>query len=236
MALKAVGVSKSFKGNPIIQSFDFIVEPHEIVALVGKSGTGKTTFLRILTQLEKADEGCLSIDNHFLFQTIEDKGIQYVSKERAKHYRSHIGLVFQEFHLFPNLTVLENCLEASLSQNKKNKESITERAKGLLEQLDISDKESEYPVALSGGQKQRVAIARAMMLEPAFLCFDEPTSALDSESASGIGQMIENIAAEGTGIILITHDLEFAEKYATRIVSSADFLKQDSPMIQAKED
>lgn len=224
MGLKVEGVSKSFHDTPIIKNFDFHIHPGEIVALVGKSGTGKTTFLRLLNDLERADRGSISIGSHALFQTNESGDVQYAARAARKKYMHQIGFVFQDYQLFPNRTVLENCMEAPLSQKKMNPNQIKNKAETLLTRMQLIDKKDAYPKTLSGGQQQRAAIARALMLEPQLLCFDEPTSALDRESADEVGRLIESIAASGTGILIITHDLPFAEKFSTRMISSKAFL------------
>lgn len=217
-------LSKTYGDTPIIQDFDFYIKPKEIVALVGKSGTGKTTFLRILTRLEQADRGTIAIGDRFLCQADSKGDSQYVSKSLREEYASQIGLVFQDFQLFPNLTVMENCLEALLSKKNNTKEEMIKKAENLLDRMGIQDKKDMYPKMLSGGQKQRVAIVRSLLLEPLFLCFDEPTSALDKDSAADVGEVMKSIAEQGTGVLVITHDLGFAEAFSTRMVSSDTFL------------
>ncbi|WP_028274143.1 amino acid ABC transporter ATP-binding protein [Atopococcus tabaci] len=226
MALKAEKISKSFSGVPVLKDFSLTIQEGEIIALVGKSGTGKTTFMRILNRLEKADSGKLSIGDTVLFQSDATGAVHYADKAEQKRYTNKIGMVFQNYQLFPNMTVLENCIEAPLAQKLMSKQDAEKKAEELLGQMGLLEKKDAYPSTLSGGQQQRVAIARAMMLNPDILCFDEPTSALDRESASGIGKMIQEIAAAGTGILLVTHDLAFSEAFSTRMVSSDEFLSE----------
>ena len=148
----------------------------------------------------------------------------YANKEAQRGYQNRIGMVFQNYELFPNLNVLDNLVEAPLAQKVDSRENLEVRALDLLESMDIADKVKNMPSTLSGGQAQRVAIARAMMLDPDILCFDEPTSALDSDTAAEIGKLIQEIAERGTGILIVTHDKEFARNYGTRIIRSEEFV------------
>lgn len=225
MILEVKNVTKKFNGLPVIQNFDFSIGAGEIVTLVGKSGTGKTTLMRLINNLEKADSGTIKIGNQLLCETKNEQSV-YASKKDIRAYHNSIGMVFQDYQLFPNLTVLENCLEAPIAQKLDTKANLIKKAEELLGQVGLSDKIQVMPSTLSGGQKQRVAIARAMMLNPKILCFDEPTSALDRESTVGIGKMIQKIASDQTGILIVTHDLEFAEDIGTRVVSSEEFINK----------
>lgn len=225
MLLEAKAISKKFQGKTILSDFSFTIDKGDIIVLTGRSGTGKTTLMRILNNLETADSGSLAIGDTVLFSQTE-KGVAYASRKQRKLFQNKIGMVFQDYALFPNLTVRENLLEAPLAQKIGNKAEIIKRAEGLTEEMGIADQMDKMPSQLSGGQKQRVAIARAMMLNPTILCFDEPTSALDRESADSIGQLIKKIAEKGTGILIVTHDIPFGEKYGTRVFSSSDFINK----------
>lgn len=218
MILTVENLAKSFNNQAVIQDYNLGIDQNEIVVLVGRSGTGKTTFLRIINNLESTDQGTIKINGDALCENGT-----YVSKEKERAYQNRIGMVFQNYELFPNLNVLDNLIEAPLAQKADTKENLTKRAMDLLGTMEIADKAKVMPGTLSGGQAQRVAIARAMMLNPDILCFDEPTSALDSESAEGIGTLIQEIASRGTGILIVTHNKEFADKYATRVISSENF-------------
>ena len=219
-----MNLTKSYHDITVIDDFSFHIDSSEIVVLVGRSGTGKTTLMRLLNNLEKADQGTISIEDALLCKQ-GLKGAEYVDRKKRRLYQNKIGMVFQDYALFPNLSVLENLLEAPLAQKLGTREELAAKAAGLLEQRGLEDNLEAMPSTLSGGQKQRVAIARAMMLNPRVLCFDEPTSALDRESSDSIGKLIQEIAAGGTGILIVTHDTEFGQQYGTRIVSSSEFVK-----------
>lgn len=224
MLLKAQGMTKRFNKIKIINNFNFSVDNGEIISLVGESGTGKTTFMRLLNELEKLDAGTISITDDFLCKMTSENKIRYSSNKEKDRYNNKIGMVFQDYQLFPNLNVIQNCIEAPVQKKIMTVKQAKEKAEKLLEQMNLSEKKESYPKTLSGGQQQRVAIARSMMLSPEILCFDEPTSALDRESSNRIGQMIQEIAATGTGIVIVTHDIEFATKFSTRSISSDTFL------------
>lgn len=224
MLLEAKNISKKYNNQPVISDFSFTINSGDIVVLTGRSGTGKTTLMRILNNLENADSGSLKIEDTPLF-TQTERGAVYVSRKERKVYQSKIGMVFQDYALFPNFTIRENLLEAPLSQKLGTKAELNAKAEELLTDMGIVDQLDKIPSQLSGGQKQRVAIARAMMLNPKVLCFDEPTSALDRESADSIGKLIQGIANNGTGILVVTHDTPFGEKYGTRLISSSEFVR-----------
>lgn len=223
MLLKAKNISKAFRNQMVLDNFSFEISNGEIVVLTGKSGTGKTTLMRILNNLEQTDGGTILIEDAYLCDG-NAQTTTYRSRKEIKEYQNKIGMVFQDYALFPNLSVRENLLEAPLAQKIANRAMLTKKAEDLLRDMGIADQMDKMPAHLSGGQKQRVAIARAMMLNPKILCFDEPTSALDLESADSIGRLIQNIAEQGTGILVVTHDLAFGEKFGTRVVSSTNFI------------
>lgn len=221
--LVAKNISKTFNGTAILKEFNFDLKKKEIVALVGASGTGKTTFMRMLTALEQVDKGSIQIDQHLLCKTKEEV-TQYVRKKQIKTYLQQIGLVFQDYQLFPHLNIVENCLEGPLAQKIDSKQNLVKKATKLLTQFQLADKITELPHTLSGGQQQRVAIARALMLNPKVLCFDEPTSALDHEASNAVGTLLQEIAETGTAILIVTHDLPFAEQFSTRKIDASTFL------------
>ena len=185
MVLTVENLSKSFEKNKVFHDISFSVNKGEIVCIRGKSGEGKTTLLRCITGLETADNGSIKINDMYLCKD-DNNNIKYAQKQELQTIRQEIGLVFQNFNLYPHMNVLENLMEAPLFLKKDSRENIKKRAEELLKSLELEGKERSYPFQLSGGQKQRVAIARACMLNPSILCFDEPTSALDEQTRDKI--------------------------------------------------
>ncbi|MDH5100906.1 amino acid ABC transporter ATP-binding protein [Lactobacillus kefiranofaciens] len=190
---------KEFDNRPILKDISFTLKDGEIMTIVGPSGAGKTTLLRIIAGLEDKDSGEILID-----------GQQYDSGK--------VGVVFQEYNLFPNLNVLQNITLASIEVLKESKEAAEKNARDLLKQLQMTGREKQYPYELSGGQKQRVAIARALAMKPKILCYDEPTSALDPNLRKEVEKMILNLKKSGLTQLIITHDLQFAENVADQML------------------
>ena len=221
MTLTVTNLSKSFNEITVFKDISFSINKGEIVSIKGKSGEGKTTLLRCLNNLEKADNGSISINNKFLCKEVNGI-IEYSSKNELKDIANEIGLVFQDFNLFPHLTVKENILLAPLYLKISSKEEIEKRAAELLEQLELKGKEEAYPCELSGGQMQRVAIARACMLNPSILCFDEPTSALDEITRAQITKIIRSLALQGIAIIIVSHDNSFIEEISHRVITLSE--------------
>ncbi|MDO4772467.1 MAG: ATP-binding cassette domain-containing protein [Bacillota bacterium] len=217
--LEAEKISKRFGDNQVIDQFSFTVKSGEVVVLEGKSGTGKTTLMRIINNLEKADAGTLRVSDKTLFEN----GIYRDRKEKAG-YQRNVGMVFQNFALFPHLSVYENLCLAPKHLKLGSEEELKERAKRILQRLDISEKTDAMPGTLSGGQKQRVAVARAIMLKPKLLCFDEPTSALDKDSVGTVVKIIKDLKEMDMGIFIISHDIHFAERVADTLLHTKDFL------------
>jgi polar amino acid transport system ATP-binding protein len=203
--LKVKSLTKRFSKQTVLKEVSFEVNKGEIVTLLGQSGAGKTTILRCINGLESFDSGSIKIDNQII-----------QSQKDLLKVRKDVGLVFQNFNLFPHKTVLENIIEAPILVLGLNNEEATNRALKLLEEVGLGEKANAYPFELSGGQQQRVAIARACALQPKILCFDEPTSALDPELTNGIAAIMKNLAGEGMSILVITHDMEFAKNVSTR--------------------
>lgn len=204
-------ISKAFGDVKVFENISFMVEPGEILCIKGKSGEGKTTLLRCLNNLETVDEGSIVID-----------GLDLTKVKDSKDIGKKIGLVFQSYNLFPHLSVMENLMLAPKYLKTGTDDEIKQRARELLETLEIGGKEDVYPFQLSGGQKQRVAIARACMLNPSVLCFDEPTSALDNETTKQISSVIRKLAKTGMSILIVTHDDQFAQEISDRIIKMYD--------------
>ncbi|WP_430510510.1 amino acid ABC transporter ATP-binding protein [Gottfriedia solisilvae] len=216
--LKVNSLTKRFGKQTVLKEVSFEVNKGEIVTLLGQSGAGKTTILRCVNGLENFDSGTIEIDGQII-----------QSQKDLLKVRKDVGLVFQNFNLFPHKTVLENIIEAPILVLGLNYEEAKRRALTLLEQVGLSQKADAYPFELSGGQQQRVAIARACALQPKILCFDEPTSALDPELTNGVASIMKNLAAEGMSILVITHDMEFAKNVSTRtlIVKEGNIISED---------
>lgn len=204
--LELKNISKSFGDKVILNNLNLEVKDGEILCIVGQSGGGKTTLLRCISGLEKIDGGQILIDG------------QVFDPYTNENNDSVIGVVFQEYNLFPHLTVLQNVTLAPTMVLKKKKEIAENEAKNLLNGLALEGKEGLYPFQLSGGQKQRVAIARALAMKPQILCYDEPTSALDPGLTATVKDIVLNLKKEGMTQIIITHDMDFAEEIADNIL------------------
>ena len=220
MSIQIRNLYKSFHDNQVLRNVDLDVKEREIVVLMGLSGSGKTTLLRWLCDLETADSGEILINDSYLLKEENGRSV-YADKETKKALRKEVGMVFQNYQLFPHRNVLQNLIEAPVYHKLMSKEDAVQKAEKLLERLQISDKLHAYPSTLSGGQKQRVAIARACMLQPSVLCFDEPTSALDVESIASVTSIIKDLSKE-MAILIITHDEGFAQRVGTRVVKITD--------------
>ena len=220
MSIQIRNLYKSFHDNQVLRNVDLDVKEREIVVLMGFILTLKTTRLRCLCDLETADSGEILINDSYLLKEENGRSV-YADKETKKALRKEVGMVFQNYQLFPHRNVLQNLIEAPVYHKLMSKEDAVQKAEKLLERLQISDKLHAYPSTLSGGQKQRVAIARACMLQPSVLCFDEPTSALDVESIASVTSIIKDLSKE-MAILIITHDEVFAQRVGTRVVKITD--------------
>lgn len=203
--LEVKNLKKSFKNVDVLDGINFTMDRGETIAVIGPSGGGKSTMLRCLINLEKADAGDIIIDGEAL---IKD-GV-YVSEKQAKKVCSKMGMVFQSFNLFPHLTVMNNLCYAPIIVKKEDKEQARQRAQETLAKVGLADKAEVHPGQLSGGQKQRVAIARALMMNPDMLLFDEPTSSLDPQLTGEVLGVMRELAAEKMTMIVVTHEMAFA--------------------------
>ena len=206
-------LSKSFGSHQVLRGIDFVVQPSQVVVVIGPSGSGKSTFLRCMNGLETAEGGTIHACGH----TVVENG-QMMSQDKLDALRSEVGMVFQSFNLFPHLTVLENITLAPMALRNTPRDQAREQALGLLEKVGLKHKCDVYPGTLSGGQKQRVAIARALAMNPKVMLFDEPTSALDPELVGEVLQVMQNLAAEGMTMIIVTHEMGFAREVADVVV------------------
>ncbi len=210
-------LKKSFDELEVIKDFSLSVKEGEVVSIIGPSGSGKSTILRCLTMLEQMDDGELSYLGEYAAKSENGRSV-YASKEKLKQIHHYFGLVFQNFNLFPHFSVLKNIMDAPVSVDKVPKEEAKQRARKLMEQLGLSEKENAYPYQLSGGQQQRVSIARALALQPKILFFDEPTSALDPELTGEVLKVIKELAKEKMTMIIVTHEMQFARELSDRII------------------
>ncbi len=206
--IRVENLSKSFGKNEVLSNISTQISKGEVVAIIGPSGSGKSTFLRCLNVLETPSSGKILVENHDLTD----------SKTPIYKMRQQIGMVFQHFHLFPHMTVLENLTYAPMKAKGMKKQTAEQSAKNLLLKVGLSEKESSYPSSLSGGQKQRVAIARALAMEPELMLFDEPTSALDPEMVKEVLEVMKDLAKTGMTMIVVTHEMGFAREVADRIL------------------
>ncbi len=206
--LKISNLNKSFNKNKVLNNISFNLNKGEIGVLLGKSGAGKTTILRCINGLENFDSGQIILDG----ETID------TSKDIYK-LRGKVGMVFQNFNLFPHLTVLENIIQSPVNVFKTKKQEAIKNAKELLKLVDLENKIDSYPCELSGGQQQRVAIARACALMPKVLCFDEPTSALDKDTIKNVVNIMNKLKSNGMTILIITHDVDFANEVCDKIIN-----------------
>jgi ABC-type polar amino acid transport system ATPase subunit len=216
--IKVRGLHKYFGPLHVVRGVDLDVQRGEVVVVIGPSGGGKSTFLRCLNFLEEPSAGSIEID-----------GVEINAGEPGRQHQKHIreirqkaGMVFQQFNLFPHMSALGNIIEAPITVKGLSKEKATEKALELLDWVGLSDKQDEYPSRLSGGQQQRVAIARALCMEPKIMLFDEPTSALDPELIAEVVDVMERLAKEGMTMVVVTHELHFAQDVSDRVILMAD--------------
>lgn len=205
------GIEKSFDGNKVLKGIDLEIKSGEVVALIGPSGTGKTTLLRTINFLEKADKGTITIDE----LAIDN---EQATEKDIIEMRRQTAMVFQNYNLFRNKTVLENVMEGLVIVQKKSKEEAEKIARQEIDRVGMLDKVDQYPVELSGGQQQRIGIARAMALQPKVMLLDEPTSSLDPERSMEVLKVLQKVAKTGMTMIIATHEMDFAKYVSNHVV------------------
>ncbi|WP_099354010.1 amino acid ABC transporter ATP-binding protein [Fredinandcohnia onubensis] len=206
--IKVDNIKKSFGKNEVLKGISVDIQPQEVVVVIGPSGSGKSTFLRCINLLETIDEGHVFIEG----VDITDK------KTNINSIRTDVGMVFQQFNLFPHKTVMENIMLSPLKVKKVSNEKAYNKGMELLKKVGLEEKADAYPDSLSGGQKQRVAIARALAMEPRIMLFDEPTSALDPEMVGEVLEVMKQLAREGMTMVVVTHEMGFAREVGDRVL------------------
>jgi polar amino acid transport system ATP-binding protein len=228
--IRITGLHKSFGDHQVLRGIDFDVERGDRVAILGSSGSGKSTFLRCLNFMELPTAGRIELDGKPIGRASVQQAIAYSPAELSQ-VRRRVGMVFQQFNLFPHMTVLANVMEGLVTVLGVDAKSARERSMAQLEKVGMAQKADAYPARLSGGQQQRVAIARALAMDPEVLLFDEPTSSLDPELVGEVLNVIRDLAQEGRTMLLVTHELGFAYHYANKVLFLADgqFYETGSP-------
>lgn len=217
--LKINNLQKSFGKLNVLKGVNLEVAPQEVLVIIGPSGSGKSTMLRCINHLDEPTGGEIFLEGVLIndFSKSPKAFEQHLNRIRCR-----IGMVFQQFNLFPHMTVLENVMEAPLHVLKQSRRTVLNRARDLLDQVGLIEKTGAYPCMLSGGQQQRVAIARALAMEPKLMLFDEATSALDPELVGDVLRVMEDLARDGMTMLVVTHEMGFAEKVGNRVIFMAD--------------
>ena len=218
--IKLENVHKSFGKNEVLKGINLNIEQGQVVVIIGPSGSGKSTVLRTMNYLEEPTSGKVIVD-----------GMNLSDKKKLNDVRAEVGMVFQNFNLFPHMTVMENLTLAQTKVRKTSMEEAQKIGQALLDRVGLADKANAYPDSLSGGQKQRVAIARALAMKPKVMLFDEPTSALDPEMVSEVLDVMKSLAEDGMTMVIVTHEMGFAKKVADRVlfVDGGLILEDDTP-------
>jgi len=220
--LRMQGIHKNYGTTEVLRGIDLEVKQGEVLAIIGPSGSGKSTLLRCLNRLEDINSGTIEIEGETLANSPAGGGpAQYAEPAQCKRLLSHMGMVFQQFNLFPHMTVLENLLEAPLHVKKQSRAEVLPYAEQLLQKVGLADRADYYPAQLSGGQQQRVAIARALCMRPDIMLFDEPTSALDPELTGEVLRTMRELAAEHMTMVVVTHEMAFAREAASQVMFMA---------------
>jgi polar amino acid transport system ATP-binding protein len=216
--LRARDVRKSFGSLEVLKGVDVDVRAGEVLAILGPSGSGKSTFLRCLNHIEGIDGGSVRVEGELLGYREDGRRVRRLRESEIARQRRRIGMVFQQFNLFPHMTVLQNVTDAPIGVNGEPRAEAERHGVELLERVGLADKVDAYPKSLSGGQQQRVAIARALAMRPKLMLFDEPTSALDPELIGEVLKVIADLAASGMTMVIVTHEMRFARQVADRAV------------------
>lgn len=211
-------VNKSFGDLKVLKNINLKIKQGEVVSIIGPSGSGKSTLLRCLIQLEEISSGTILIEDDLLISKTNSLMKTLITQHKKTEILTKLGLVFQNFNLFPHMTSLENIIEAPITVKKTPRSQAILTAESLLKKVGLPDKRNEYPARLSGGQKQRVAIARALAMSPKIMLFDEPTSALDPELVGEVLETILSLAKEGMTMVIVTHEMNFAKKISNRVI------------------
>jgi len=216
--VRARNVQKSYGDNQVLKGIDLDVLPGEVVVILGPSGSGKSTFLRCINHLEELNAGSIMIGEQQVGFELKKGLLHRLSPKRIARQRQEIGMVFQQFNLYPHMTVLQNIIEAPVGVHKRPRAEAMSEARELLATVGLSDKAAAWPRHLSGGQQQRVAIARALAIKPKLILFDEPTSALDPELVGEVLATMRTLADGGLTMVVVTHEIGFAREAADRVV------------------
>jgi len=229
--IRLKNIHKKFNNLEVLKGISLEVAQGEVVAIIGPSGSGKSTLLRCLNRLEIIDKGTIQIEEEMLVTEDAEGRSQYVAEHKAREICFKMGMVFQQFNLFPHMTVIDNIMEAPMLVKKVKKEVILPEAEELLRKVGLFEKRDSYPSRLSGGQKQRVAIARALAMKPDIMLFDEPTSALDPELTGEVLKAMRQLAQEHMTMIVVTHEMAFAREVAQRVIfmDNGDIVEQGNP-------
>ena len=215
--LRAVNIRKGFGDLQVLSGISLDVEKGQVVALIGPSGSGKSTFLRCVNRLERIDSGEIWLDDDYICRMENDR-LVYAPDDKLRAITLRMGMVFQNFNLFPHMNVMDNLIIAPMKVKHVSKKEAVEKAQELLDKVGLGDRGNQYPYQLSGGQAQRVAIARALCLDPEIRCFDEPTSALDPELTQEVLSVMRKLAAERMTMVVVTHEMSFARDVADHVV------------------
>lgn len=231
LMLRMHGIQKAFGENEVLKGIDLSVRRGEVLAIIGPSGSGKSTLLRCINRLEEIDAGSIEIEGEFLAVTNETGTAEYADKKTCHRLLTAMGMVFQQFNLFPHMNILKNLTIGPIELQKRSREEAEAYAMELLHKVGLAERANAYPQQLSGGQQQRIAIVRALCMKPDVMLFDEPTSALDPEMVGEVLNVMKDLAAQKMTMVVVTHEMGFAREVASRVMFLANgyFLEEGSP-------